>query len=384
MIKRLFLPFEAKVIQGIPLSFVRNKDSVFWPRNHDGNYSVKSGYKLLLEEEVADLLSASNPSPMKDVWKGIWKLKVPPHIRNLLWCAGSDSLPTRVNLAKRKILTNTLCPLCSQEPKDTVHALWSCPLLTEVWRSQFEALQVTSKSCRNFLDILLLAQQDHSCFELFAMMASLLWMRRNKVRASEESLPLSKINTMASESLKEFQNLRPTHAIIPRTARSVRWRPPPNGSVKVNFDGALFSEENTAGLGIIIRDDHRLVMAAFSQQIPLLTSVEMVEVLAARRALLFAKELGFESLVVEGNVEGIIHAINGDSMLNSEYGHILQDIKLLSSSVRNVSFNHIRRQGNFVAHRLARRAICNHFLVWMEDVPHDILDVYNFDLNLVN
>ena len=86
----------------------------------------------------------------------------------------------------------------------------------------------------------------------------------------------------------------------------------------------------------------------------------------------------------EGDAEGIIHAINGDSMLHSEFGHILHDIKLLSSSVRNVSFNHIRCRGNFVAHRLARRAICNHFLVWMEEVPHDILDVYDSDLILVN
>ena len=77
-------------------------------------------------------------------------------------------------------------------------------------------------------------------------------------------------------------------------------------------------------------------------------------------------------------------AINGDSMLLSEFGHILDDIKLLSSFVRSVSFRHIRRQGNFVAHRLARRAICNHFLFWMEDVSHDILDVYNFDLSSVN
>ena len=40
-------------------------------------------------------------------------------------------------------------------------------------------------------------------------------------------------------------------------------------------------------------------MAAFSQQIPLPTSVEMVEVFAARRALVFAKELGFDRVVVE-------------------------------------------------------------------------------------
>lgn len=156
-IERLFLPFEAKLIQGIPLSFVRNKDSVFWPRNHDRNYSVKSGYKLLLEDEVADLPGASNPCPLKGVWKEIWKLKVPPRIRNLLWRAGFDSLPMWVNLAKRKVLTDTLCPHCNLEPEDTVHTLWSCPSLTEVWQSQFESLQVASKNCRNFLDLLLLA-----------------------------------------------------------------------------------------------------------------------------------------------------------------------------------------------------------------------------------
>ena len=97
------------------------------------------------------------------------------------------------------------------------------------------------------------------------MMVSLIWMRRNKVRAGEEAFPLSKISSMAGESLCEFQNLRPTHAKVPRMARSVRWRLPPNGSVKVNFDGALFSKENVAGLGIIIRDDHGLVLAALSQ-----------------------------------------------------------------------------------------------------------------------
>lgn len=46
--------------------------------------------------------------------------------------------------------------------------------------------------------------------------------------------------------------------------------------MKVNFDGALFPKENVASLGIIICDDHGLVMAALSQQIPLPASVEMV------------------------------------------------------------------------------------------------------------
>ncbi|KAK7814598.1 hypothetical protein CFP56_016855 [Quercus suber] len=55
--------------------------------------------------------------------------------------------------------------------------------------------------------------------------------------------------------------------------------------VKANFDGAIFSQDGLAGIGIIIWNEQGLVMAALSQQIPLPTSVEMVEVLVVRWAL---------------------------------------------------------------------------------------------------
>lgn len=48
----------------------------------------------------------------------------------------------------------------------------------------------------------------------------------------------------------------------------------------------------------------------------------MVEVLAARRALVFAKELGFDKAVVEGDSESIINSINGGNMESSPFGHI--------------------------------------------------------------
>ena len=47
--------------------------------------------------------------------------------------------------------------------------------------------------------------------------------------------------------------------------------------------------------------------------------------------------------MVEGDAKAIINAINGDTMFLSKYGHILQDIKLVSSFACSVSFRHIRR-----------------------------------------
>ena len=61
--------------------------------------------------------------------------------------------------------------------------------------------------------------------------------------------------------------------------------------------GAIFQGNAEAGLGAIIRKDYGLVMAALTQVIPLPISVEIVEVLAARRALIFALELGFDQVI---------------------------------------------------------------------------------------
>ena len=70
---------------------------------------------------------------------------------------------------------------------------------------------------------------------------------------------------------------------------------------------------------------------------------------------MFAKELGLDRMVMEGDSETVIKAILGDYMDCSYMGHVLQDIKLLFSSFSFISVKHIHREGNCVAHKLARR-----------------------------
>nr|POE81420.1 putative ribonuclease h protein [Quercus suber] len=171
--------------------------------------------------------SSSSMGPMKSIWNGIWKLEVPNRIKLFMWRAGNDSLPTRVNLVCRKLLTESTCPLCKLEPEDTLHALWKCPTLSTVWQLYFADLVADTNGISDFLDIIQCVQQDKSRFALFAWTTSLIWMRRNKIRVGEETFPLTKISSLACEGLQEYQQLRPIHTKLPRTARSVRWRPPP-------------------------------------------------------------------------------------------------------------------------------------------------------------
>ncbi len=70
---------------------------------------------------------------------------------------------------------------------------------------------------------------------------------------------------------------------------------------KVNFDGALFKETNEGGIGVVICDNAGQVIATLSQRIQTPQSMEMIEALASRRAILFAKEIGINIAEFEGD-----------------------------------------------------------------------------------
>ena len=69
----------------------------------------------------------------------------------------------------------------------------------------------------------------------------------------------------------------------------------------MNFDDALFTVENNAGLGVVICNEEGQVMVSLSQKTTLPFTAIEVEAMAARRALKLALETGFHQIILEGN-----------------------------------------------------------------------------------
>ena len=63
------------------------------------------------------------------------------------------------------------------------------------------------------------------------------------------------------------------------------------------------------GIGLVIRDYNGSVISALFQWIPLPFSVEEVEALASRRAVLFVKEFRIFEAIFEGDAKLIIRAL---------------------------------------------------------------------------
>ena len=95
--------------------------------------------------------------------------------------------------------------------------------------------------------------------------------------------------------------------------------------------------------------------------------METVQLLSARQAILLVQELGFADSIFKGNLEKVIKALQNNERLNSSIGYLIQDTLSFVNFLWSWSFSHIGRQGNAVAHALARRARLSFPLqVWME------------------
>ena len=72
-------------------------------------------------------------------------------------------------------------------------------------------------------------------------------------------------------------------------------------------------------------------MASLSEVVPLPATVIEVETLAARRAVEFALELGFENIILEGDSDVLIKLLNSCSRSLAPFGHIINDIMFLAA-----------------------------------------------------
>ena len=70
-----------------------------------------------------------------------------------------------------------------------------------------------------------------------------------------------------------------------------RWCPPTDDLWKINFDGAMFGKSNETGIGVIIRDDKGEVKVALSEKIKKPPTMDVLELLVAKRAMTFSLEI---------------------------------------------------------------------------------------------
>ncbi|XP_023887819.1 uncharacterized protein LOC111999944 [Quercus suber] len=183
-----------------------------------------------------------------------------------------------------------------------------------------------------------------------------VWTQRNQARLNKPHSTLSQIAPSAKARLDEFSAAQPVASPSQRSPRA-SWQPPPSDLYKINYDAATFQHEGKSGIGVIIRDSHGAAIASLSQLVPCTYQAADMEAIAANRVLEFAREIGINEAILEGDSSLVHLALKRGEHSLSPFGLLVEDIKLSSASFSKLLYSHTKREVNKVAHGLARHAI---------------------------
>lgn len=78
VIDRIFTSEEVVAIKCIPLSRLVEEDTRVWKGDNSGEYSVRSGYRSLLDRQITD----NNLQQHNNFYKKLWSLDIPFKIRD--------------------------------------------------------------------------------------------------------------------------------------------------------------------------------------------------------------------------------------------------------------------------------------------------------------
>ncbi|CAI9785558.1 unnamed protein product [Fraxinus pennsylvanica] len=125
----LFSEEDRGQIMKIPLTVHGREDQMYWIHDKKGVYSIRSGYKSLMADSFIHSYST-----IESFWTKLWRFKIPAKVRNLIWRASLNVLPTVDQLRARKVEVDNHCPVCSIHDESVLHAFVSCEFAQKLWR----------------------------------------------------------------------------------------------------------------------------------------------------------------------------------------------------------------------------------------------------------
>lgn len=104
---------------------IDRRDMAIWEATPDGEFSVKSAYDLLVNEDSSNSNTQS--------WITIWKWPGTQRARIFFWKVMNGDLITNGYRRSRDMASSSLYPLCGSHDETTLHILRDCYLVDELW-----------------------------------------------------------------------------------------------------------------------------------------------------------------------------------------------------------------------------------------------------------
>ncbi|KAM5577974.1 hypothetical protein ABKV19_008339 [Rosa sericea] len=333
------------------------------------------------------LVSTSRGDPYKELWRCVWKAKVPGKVSICAWRACNNLLPTRDRLLTKGYDGPRHCLFCNYRIEDASHLFCKCPIASTILQAAPFNFQNTILPSLNFKEWMLECAHTlpPDIFAKLLMIIWAIWKNRNNFLWNGTEQSAQDILLSSFTWLDEFQKARNTSQPSPVKQQRQRWKPAENGAFKLNVDAAFLSNQIRGGLGGVLPNAFGKFVAAFATPIAHTASPKQCELYAISAGLDLLASLHIQNVVVESDcIEVIAEALCPDHSLLAN-GGLVDDIKRAVRNIPSVQIQYAPRSCNMVAHRLAGIGFEAQFrTVWLDHMPSCIIDVLNANCKHLN
>ncbi|XP_045792146.1 uncharacterized protein LOC123886917 [Trifolium pratense] len=235
----------ANSILAVPFDDVK-EDNLVWEDDMHGNYSVKSGYNLLLKPTVHEATMRENAE-----WKWLWKIQAPQKTKHLLW-----------RICKGCLLTNAAFD-CNEAGKAAM-------LLWVLWQNRNNWVWNNMKEQGQQIGI-------------------------NAMRLWDEWEIVQAVNNSSRETDQQQYSLQ--------------WQPPSQGKYKCNVDAGFHNDVRKTSVGWCVRDHRGKFILGGTSWIQGRCSTNEGEAIAMLEAMKELSQKDFRNVIFETDSQNVVNAI---------------------------------------------------------------------------
>ena len=358
LVLNIFNTYSAQAILSIPLPSRPRLDKLIWIPESIGCFSVKSAYKELIPNPPVQVQSDVN-------WSKIWKIRGSERLKMFLWRVVVNALPTRENLMCRMDIPDPSCVLCNQGVESAIHLFSRCQAAKALWFAACWGFKPDNGHFSSSSDIIkatldppsaLCQSQDLWKVTLnMALTLEEIWHTRNEVLHLASPADINAACLRINSKFKEYSRVLSPCETPHLSKDSVKWAPPPAGTVKLNVDAAI--SQSKAALAVIARNESGVVLKVWAKSIPL-CSPPFAEIEAILWALIIANRENWRYIAVESDSK-----ISIDDILDPSGSPVwaistcVFNICQLAKSFSSCLFSWINRSGNAATHVTAKYAL---------------------------
>jgi ribonuclease HI len=370
LLQAKFASVDVHAIMQIPIGGLED-DFWAWHLEKHGNFSVRSAYRALLQANEVNGPVVGSYGSEQSFWKKLWKMKVPPKVRNYWWRVIKGFIPCRSVLKKRHIERISFCQACGGD--ETIkHALFHCTWAKLFWQ---EIRVVTGVKIPDFhpdswaVDLIDSSRIRPRDAAVILCGAWAVWSERNARNHGEKSRTVS-------ESVKWTADIALDLAIIGRSNSKQtpkiqpRWKPPEEGILKLNVDASFSNSLGEGATGLVLRNHAGVLVRGQAIWYEHAANALVMEALAFRDGVKLACDLGLPRIEVETDASEVVKLWNSRNQGRSEIASIFREVEGLISNLELFTLSCIRWEANEGAHLCAKQASASRRrCLWINYIP---------------